>query len=219
MNKRCGYATSPGCGAKSDDGQRRWGADGPPGSTPLDPDEVQGLIPTWIATRAELNEAEQQNILEALSRRRWKNPSREKLLDDLTARSLHTDMFADVWTWAGRYRTTERNIGVEPRTITVCLRDLMEDAKLWTGGDNPRPVDEAAAAFHHRLVQIHPFPNGNGRHSRAMTDMLLRSLGAAPFTWSRASLTSSSAARASYISGLRAADEGDLDALEAFVRT
>jgi len=203
----------------SDDRQRSWEADGPPGSTPLDPDEIQGLIPTWIATRAELNEAEQQNILEALSRRRWKKPSTEEVLDDLTARSLHKDMFANVWNWAGRYRTTERNIGVDPRTVAFCLRDLMEDAKLWTGGHNPRPVDDAAVAFRHRIVQIHPFPNGNGRHSRAMTDLLLRSLGAAPFTWGRASLTSASAARPSYISGLRAADQGDLDALRAFVRT
>jgi fido (protein-threonine AMPylation protein) len=84
---------------------------------------------------------------------------------------------------------------------------------------SPRPVDEAAVAFHHRLVQIHPFANGNGRHSRAMTDMLLRSLGAEPFTWGRVSLTSSSATRASYISGLRAADDGDLRALADFVRT
>jgi len=203
----------------SDERQRTWQADGPPGSTPLDPDEVAGLIPTWIATRAELNEAEQQNILDALGQRRWKNPSTEQLLDDLTARSLHKDMFGNVWTWAGCYRTTERNIGVDPRAIGVCLRDLMEDAKLWIGGHKPRPVDEAAAAFHHRLVQIHPFPNGNGRHSRAMTDMLLRSLGAEPFTWGRVSLTSSSTTRASYIAGLRAADDGELGALTTFVRT
>ena len=136
----------------------------------------------------------------------------------MTARSLHRDMYANVWNWAGRYRTTERNIGVDPRTIAVCLRDLMEGAKLWTGGQNPRPVDEAAAAFHHRLVQIHPFPNGNGRHSRAMTDMLLRSLRADPFTWGRVTLTSSSVTRASYISALRAADDGVFGPLARFVR-
>jgi Fic-DOC domain mobile mystery protein B len=202
-----------------DEHVHQWDSDGQPGSTPLDPDEVEGLIPTWIGTRSELNGAEQQNILDALSRRRWQNPSTEELLDDLTARSLHKDMFGDVWTWAGRYRTTERNIGVDPRTIAVCLRTLMEDTKFWIAGGEPRPVDEAAAAFHHRVVQIHPFPNGNGRHSRAMTDMLLRSLGAEPFTWGRGSLTSLSATRASYIAGLRSADDGDLAALAAFVRT
>jgi Fic-DOC domain mobile mystery protein B len=203
----------------SDERDRTWDAGGPRGSTALGPDEVEGLIPTWIATRAELNEAEQQNILDGLGRRRWQNPSTEELLDDLTARSLHKDMFGNVWTWAGRYRITERNIGVDPRTIAVCLRDLMEDAKLWIAGTKPRSVDQAGAAFHHRLVQIHPFPNGNGRHSRAMTDMLLRSVGAEPFTWGRVSLTSLSATRASYFAGLRAADDGDIAALAAFVRT
>ncbi len=198
---------------------QQWDTEEPAGVTPLVPDEVDGLIPSWIATRAELNEAEQQNILDALSRRRWRSRSTEQVLDDLTARSLHRDMFGDVWTWAGRYRTTERNIGVDPRTIAVCVRDLMEDAKLWIAGTSSRPVDEAATAFHHRLVQIHPFPNGNGRHARAMTDLLLRSLEAEPFTWGRRSQTSSATTRASYLAGLRAADGGDLAALEAFVRT
>lgn len=94
----------------------------------------------------------------------------------------------------------------------------MEDAKLWTGGPMPRPVDDAAVDCHHRLVQIHPFPDGNGRHSRAMTDLLLRSLGEAPFTRGRVSLASWSETRASYLAGLRAADDGDLSALADFVR-
>ena len=203
----------------SDEPGHSWADEGGPGVPPLDPDELDGLIPTWIATRAELNVAEQQNILEALSRRRWRNRSTGQLLDDLSARSLHKDMFGDVWTWAGRYRSTERNIGVDPRTIAVCVRDLMEDAKLWIAGTKPRPVDESVVTFLHRLVQIHPFPNGNGRHARALTDLLLRSLGAEPFTWGGRSQHASATTRARYIAGLRAADNGDLAALVAFVRT
>jgi Fic-DOC domain mobile mystery protein B len=197
-----------------------WNADGPPGSTPLDPDETEGLIPSWVATRADLNEVEQQNILDALNRPRWRRISTVRLLfDDQQARNLHHDMFGKVWTWAGTYRRSERNIGVDPRTISVCVRDLMENAKLWVAGDNPMAPDDAGYRFHHRLVQIHPFPNGNGRHARAMTDVLMRALGRPSFTWGSADLNAATATREVYIAALRAADADEFGPLAAFVRS
>jgi len=196
-----------------------WHAAGPPGSTPLTEEDKRGLIPSYIATRGELNEAEQSNILRAGRSRRWRRLPADQLLDDLVARGLHRAMFGQVWTWAGQYRTRELNVGGDPRTVSVAVRDLMDDAKLWLGGDRPMPNDEAAYRFHHRLVLTHPFPNGNGRHARMMTDLLLHSVGEPAFTWGRVSLDGTSTTRATYIGVLQAADRGDYGPLEAFVRT
>jgi Fic-DOC domain mobile mystery protein B len=192
---------------------------GPPGSTPLDPNESDGLIPAWVATRDELNEAEQSNILKAIRRRRWQRCSVEELLDDKAARDLHRDMFGEVWRWAGHYRSTETSVGVDPRTISVRVRDLMADARVWLSPPTSMPLDHVAYEFHHKLVHIHPFPNGNGRHARQMTDILLRAIGQPPFSWGSASLDDDGATGAAYIAALRAADHGDYQALAAFVRS
>ncbi len=114
-----------------------------------------------VATRGDLNEAEQGNILAARRKRRWRRPDVHGLLDDLAARDLHRDMFGQVWSWAGTYRSSEVNIGVAPQEISVRVRDLMEDARLWVGGDRPMKLDEAGYRPHHRLVAIHPLPDGN----------------------------------------------------------
>lgn len=196
-----------------------WDGAGPPGSTPLDPDDAVGLIPSWVATRADLNEVEQRNIVDGLDRRRWKATSLDVVLDDLTVRSLHRDMFGRVWRWAGTYRSREASIGVDPLVIAASVQDLMEDARQWVSGDRPMLTDEAGCSFHHRLAQIHPFPNGNGRHARVMTDLLLRALGAEPFTWGRDSLDAAGTTRDIYIAALRAADSHDLEQLLRFVRT
>jgi Fic-DOC domain mobile mystery protein B len=202
-----------------EDFQLGWGSEGPSGSTPLDPDEAEGLKPAWVATRADLNEVEQANILTALTRDKWRRITTDALLDDKSARDLHRDMFDDVWIWAGKYRPTEKSIGVDPRTISVRVRELMLDAKAWLTLGQPMPADQVAYELHHKLVAIHPFPNGNGRHARAMTDLLLRSLGAAPFSWGSASLDKIGATRSRYIASLRAADGGDYGPLSSFVRS
>jgi Fic-DOC domain mobile mystery protein B len=196
-----------------------WESEESAGATPLDPDETAGLIPSWVATRADLNEAEQQNILRGLSRPRWRRIGAPDLLDDLVARELHGDLFGSVWAWAGTYRSSERNIGVDPRTIGVCVRDLMDDAAVWFAGDHVVPSDEAGCRFHHRLVQIHPFPNGNGRHARVMTDLLIRATGTTPFSWGSATPGTPADTRRAYILALRAADAGDLGPLYRFVRS
>jgi Fic-DOC domain mobile mystery protein B len=196
-----------------------WNRTGPPGSTPLDPNESDGLIPTWVATRDDLNEAEQSNILKAIRHRRWQRCSVEELLDDKAARDLHRDMFGDVWKWAGHYRSTETSVGVDPRTISVRVRDLMADARVWLSPPTSMSLDQVAYQFHHKLVHIHPFPNGNGRHARQMTDILLRATGQPTFTWGSANLDDDGATRDAYIAALRAADHGDYQALAAFVRS
>ncbi len=184
-------------------------------ATPLAPEEMGDLIPSHIAFRRELNEAEQENIARghgwALSRSR--DPLTEKFIRD-----LHRRMLGDVWRWAGKFRTTERNIGINYWEIPVALRQLLDDAKAWIAY-NTYPADEIAVRFHHRLVQIHPFPNGNGRHSRLMADLLAMKLGRERLSWGRESLCDAGSLRRRYIEALRAADNHDIDPLLKFART
>jgi Fic-DOC domain mobile mystery protein B len=130
---------------------------------------------------------------------------------------LHRRMLGDVWRWAGKIGMTERNIGIAPWKIPTELRILLDDAKVWIER-KPFPPDEIALRFHHRLVAIHPFPNGNGRHARLMADLFIARLGDAPFSWGRANLTDPGEMRGAYISALKAADGHDIRPLIAFAR-
>lgn len=187
------------------------------GATPLDESETFGLKQFWISNRDQLNEIEFANISRALADRYWHRLSTSEILDDLVLRQLHKAMFSNVWEWAGKYRTTEKNIGCDSREISVRVRELCQSAKLWFNGG--MPIDEVGCKFHFDLVAIHPFANGNGRHARAATNLLLESVGSTPFTWGRTELLTPSETRSTYVSALRAADRGDLGPLLAFVRT
>lgn len=193
------------------------------GSTLIDLDEREGLLPTWVATRQDLDTAEQSNISKALSRLRRRRLTTAEILDDAFVRWLHAAMFGDVWSWAGKYRLTERNIGIDPITVSIAVRDLMADGALWLSADAQWiSLDQAACRIHHRLVQIHPFPNGNGRLARAHSDLLIRSLGAQPLTWGQGSnLREATPDRIAYIQALRKADSdpGDIDDLVSFARS
>ena len=190
--------------------------EGPPGSTPLDPDELDGLIPTHITQRVELDEWEAQNILKAAT---WLH-GRDKLdvLKPTFVRELHKHMFDDTWKWAGTFRKNEKNLGIAPAQLTVQTRDLCDDVKaqLAHGGMS---LDEIAAMFHHRLVSIHPFANGNGRHARMITDLLLRLNGAESFSWGGADLNNHNAVSERYIAALRSADGKNYKLLFEFVRS
>lgn len=185
------------------------------GHTVLSEEDRLGLIPTYIATRGELNEAEQRNIAGAMLRRR---PSLTRLLDDKYLRDLHKAMFGDVWTWAGHYRSRETNIGIEPSGITVAVRTLVDDARAWIDYRTYEP-DEVAIRFHHRLVAIHPFPNGNGRHARVAADYLISRLDRPQFNWGANSTQDTPSLRAHYRQALRAADVGEMGVLMAFARS
>lgn len=189
--------------------------DGDDASTPLTPDEKSGLIPSYITLRRELNEAEQLSITAA---EEWAFSRKRDVLDETFIRRLHKRMFKDVWRWAGEFRTTPRNIGVEAWNITSMLCNLIEDARYWVLHE-VYPPDEIAARFHHRLVLIHPFPNGNGRHARLAADLLMVKLGQERFTWGRISLVNAGETRQKYVAALRAADAHDLKLLLNFVRS
>lgn len=191
----------------------------PNDATPLTPQEREGLRQSWITHRRDLNEAEQENIVDgAVWARRQRGLTPAKLLDDGFARRLHGRMFDDVWEWAGAYRQSERNIGVAPYRIAADLALLFDDVRFWIEHDT-YPIDEIAVRFHHRLVSIHPFPNGNGRHARLMADLLIEKLGGEAFSWGGGGLADVGELRARYVSALRQADGHDIGPLLAFARS
>lgn len=184
-------------------------------STPLSPEEREGLIPSYITLRGELNEAEQANLLEAAE---WVFSRKRNVLDERFLNTLHQRMYGNVWRWAGKYRQSQKNIGVDAYKISTELRTLLDDCRYWVEHDT-YPPDEIAARFHHRLVRIHCYPNGNGRHARLAADLLLGSLGRDGFSWGSVNLVAEGTTRAEYIAALRAADEHDYGPLLAFVRS
>lgn len=188
------------------------------GQTPLDPEQINGLKIKSIATQQQLNEIEQININEAL---KWLNAKRRinDLLSEKFMVQVHKRMFGMVWNWAGNFRRTETNIGINWVNIPVALRLLLEDTTYWIEHSTYHS-DEIALRFKHRLVSIHCFPNGNGRHSRLMADLMAKHLfQQAKFTWGQNSLLLGSDLRKAYLNALQLADKGDYSALLKFARS
>ncbi|MHB8579410.1 MAG: mobile mystery protein B [Ignavibacteriaceae bacterium] len=188
------------------------------GQTPLDEDEKEGLkIPT-ITTRKELDEFEQLNIEKAVEWSLTRKINLESILTEKFVKDLHIRMFDDVWTWAGEFRKSNKNIGVDKFQISIELRNLFDNCKYWIK-EKTFTEDEIAVRFSHRMVSIHPFPNGNGRHSRLIADILIsHGFGKDVFSWGRTNLTSKSKTRTKYLSALHAADEGNYQSLIKFAR-
>jgi Fic-DOC domain mobile mystery protein B len=187
------------------------------GATELDPNELGGLIPSYITTQGELNTLERENILEAVSWALGKKHSDH--LNVSFCFDLHQRMFKNVWKWAGKQRTTNKNIGVSKELIPEQLKLLFDDADYWIKNATYSPV-EIGARFHHRLVAIHAFANGNGRHARMMADILLEQNGHQPFSWGNTDLyDNESSARKEYIASLKLADQGNIERLLKFVRS
>jgi len=186
------------------------------GQTPLSEEARKGLLINTITTQGELDEFEQQNIGEAVSWTMGKKISAEKLFSEEYLRLLHKKMYGEVWKWAGQFRTSETNIGVAPHTIGIELRKLLDDAKHWYENQSYKP-HELALRFKHKLVSIHCFPNGNGRHSRLMADLIMeKSFNARYFEWGGSSLVKADELRKQYIAALKEADNGNIDKLILF---
>lgn len=190
-------------------------SDQPEHATPLTPEEREGLIPSHVTLHSELNELEQQNILEADI---WASSRKRYPVGEPFGRHLHRRMFRDVWSWAGTYHTSNKNLGVESRLIPTRLYEIIEQTHYWIE-NKTFPPDEIAVRFHHSLVSIHPFPNGNGRWSRLMADILIMKLGRKRFTWGGGTLRAADETRKTYIIALKAADNQDFVPLLAFARS
>lgn len=187
------------------------------GQTPLDPDEAGGLKPQHITTQAQLNEWEQHNILQG---QRWgfRAAKKRKVLEEAFVRELHRRMFNNTWMWAGTFRNSDKSIGRPWEQIGQSLNQLLGNVD-WQISNEAAAPDEIAVRFHRDLVWIHPFPNGNGRHARLLTDILIEQLGRKRFSWgANADLIADGAPRARYIEALRAADQGNYAPLIEFAR-
>jgi Fic-DOC domain mobile mystery protein B len=191
------------------------------GQTPLDPDEKDGLLIPTVTTRADLDEVEQRNIEQAMlwtvqRRRRF---TVDEIFTEQFVMELHKRMYGDVWEWAGQFRTTNKNIGVDKYQIGVELRALLGDCRYWIE-NKIFPDDEIAIRFKHRIVSIHCFANGNGRHSRLIADVIIDKVFGKPvYTWGSESLIRSSSFRSLYLDALRQADNNDIEPLIEFARS
>jgi Fic-DOC domain mobile mystery protein B len=189
------------------------------GQTGLEDDEKEGLRISTITSHGELDEYEQFNIEKAVE---WTIPKKfkaEDLLSEDIIKLLHKKMFNDIWKWAGEFRRTEKNIGVDWIQIGINLRMLLDDAKIWIA-NKVYPPEEIAIRFKHRLVSIHCFPNGNGRHSRIMADLIIEKIFDEPiFTWGNSNMTKADETRQHYIQALKDADNGNIGPLIEFARS
>lgn len=194
-----------------------------PGATPLDADEAAALIPSHIRTQAELNQWEEANILIAQEwlMKKIKTAHPATLLQEGFVRDLHKRMFKQTWRWAGSFRSSNKNIGIDWPHIATRLRNLLDNTRyqIEQRQASSADADTLATRFHHQLVCIHPFPNGNGRHARLMADALVMCLGQPRFTWGKAPLEAAGNARERYLAALRAADVGEWESLYVFVRS
>jgi Fic-DOC domain mobile mystery protein B len=189
------------------------------GQTPLDDEEKEGLLIQTIATRGELDEFEQQNIESAIQWSIGLSLKPDLIFTESFVRSVHKRMYDQVWKWAGEFRKSNKNIGTDKWQIPTSLKSLLDDTKYWYEKNVYEP-DEIAIRFKHRIVSIHCFPNGNGRHSRLMADIIIQKVFMKPeFSWGTSAFISDTAARDNYLKAIKLADKGDFSLLLEFARS
>lgn len=189
------------------------------GQTPLDEDEKDGLLIKSISTRGELDEFEQQNIEDAIQWSLTRKFKLEQILSESFIQDLHRKMYGRVWSWAGKFRKTNKNIGVDKQEIAIALRTLLDDAKYWVEHNIYEP-DEVAIRIKHRIVSVHCFPNGNGRHSRMIADLVIEKIyKQSVFSWGGANRSDNLDIREQYLTAIRKADKGEYDLLMKFARS
>lgn len=188
------------------------------GQTPLDEEEKEGLKIRSISTQGELDEFEQLNIEKSIEWIIRTKLSHERILTEKFIKDLHKKMYGDVWKWAGQFRRTEKNIGIAWTQIGIELKNLLDDTKYWIKNNTYLP-EEIAIRFKHRLVSIHCFPNGNGRHSRMMADIMMESIfGNEIFSWHQSNVVKANETRKQYIKALKEADNGNINPLIEFAK-
>lgn len=188
------------------------------GQTPLDENEIDGLLLKTITTMGELNEFEQLNIEKAVEWTIHNNFTRERILSEEFLKLLHKKMYGVVWRWAGQFRKSDKNIGICWTQIGIQLKILLDDTNFWIDNNTYTPT-EVAIRFKHRIVSIHCFPNGNGRHSRMIADIIMESIFASDlFSWHQSNMVKEDNTRKKYINALKEADKGNIDPLIDFAK-
>jgi Fic-DOC domain mobile mystery protein B len=188
------------------------------GQTPLDEEEKEGLKIKSITTQRELDEFEQLNIEKAVEWTIHTKLKPENILTEKLIKNLHKKMYGDLWKWVGQFRRTEKNIGILWIKIGIELKSLLDDTKYWIEYKT-YSSEEIAIRFKHRIVSIHCFPNGNGRHSRMMADIIMESIfGGEIFTWHQSNMIKANQTRKLYIEALKEADNGIIKPLIEFAK-
>ena len=189
------------------------------GQTPFDEEEKEGIRIPSITTREELDEFEQLNIEKAIQWTFGKKLKAEQLFSEKFIKDLHKRMYGEVWKWAGTFRTSEKNIGIKSYLIAIELKQLLDDAIFWKE-NNTYDSEELAIRFKHRLVSIHCFANGNGRHSRLIADLIVEKLYYSKFfSWGSANLVKATEARSKYMQAVRKADKNEIQQLIDFAKS
>ena len=189
------------------------------GQTPLDEEEKEGLLINTITTRQELDEFEQLNIQKAIEWTLSKKFKKEQILTEAFVKELHKKMFGDTWAWAGKFRNSNKNLGVDRFQVSTALKSLLDDAIFWIANETCSP-DEVAIRFKHRIVSIHCFANGNGRHSRLIADIIIEHIfNQEVYSWGSSALVRADDARKRYLSAIKRADKGDIEPLLKFSRS
>ncbi len=189
------------------------------GQTPLNEDEQEGLKIKSITTQQELDEFEQLNIEKALQWTLSVHLKQEKIMTEKFIKDLHKKMYSEVWSWAGDFRKSDKNIGIDWTQIAIALKKLIDDTIYWIEHKTYSP-EEISIRFKHRIVAIHCFPNGNGRHSRLMADILMEYIfDKEAFSWHKSNMVKANETRKSYIKALREADKGNINPLIAFAKS
>jgi len=189
------------------------------GQTPLSEEEMEGLLIPTMSTRGELDEFEQQNIEQAVQWTMSRSFRPDLILAEDFIRTLHRKMYANVWAWAGEFRKANKNLGIDKFQIPTHLKNLLDDVRYWYENNTYLP-DEIALRFKHRLVSIHCFPNGNGRHSRLMADIIIEKIYKLDvFSWGAVHNFNTKDTRIAYLKAVKTADKGDYSLLLSFARS
>lgn len=187
--------------------------------TPLEDDEKEGLLISSVTTREELDQIEQLHIEKTIVWLVHKKLSKDRILSEEFIKFLHKKMFGEIWSWGGTFRKTDKNLGINWTRIEVELKKLLDDTGYWIEQQVYEP-DEIAIRFKHKLVKIHCFPNGNGRHSRLMADVIIEKIyGEQVFSWNQSRLIRSDVIRREYIQAIHKADQGIMEPLIKFARS
>ena len=188
------------------------------GQTPLNEEEKDGLLIKTITLQKELDEFEQLSIEKAVEWTIHANLKQDRILSEKFIKDLHKKMYGGVWKWAGEFRKSEKNIGIKWTQIGIELKNLIDDTKYWIE-NKTYPPEEIAIRFKHRIVEIHCFLNGNGRHSRMMADIIVESIfGKEVFSWNKSNMVRADKTRKEYIAALRIADNGNINPLIEFAK-
>ncbi len=180
------------------------------GETPID---LSHLLDKSIRTREQLNNAEAANILKPIVKYLGARPSKKLAPFDLNwFKQLHKEMFCDVWSFAGKFRREDLNMGIKWQNVQTELYKLEGDIAFWVENETFETL-ETAVRIHFQAVYIHPFSNGNGRWSRLLGNIFLKQNDHPLVVWPEETIGTESSIRGLYLAAVKKADTGDLSDL------